>query len=702
MMKLPVFSLSLIALAISNTTHSETMPSRFDRSEPSQSDFGGVGLLQMPSARMARDGEFSASYHDSEEYRRWAASVQIYDWLETTLRYTDTRTKPYSYNPGFSGDQSHKDKGIDFKFKLLDEGYWVPQTVFGVRDFAGTGLFDSEYLAASKRWGDIDFTLGIGWGNMAESANISNPFCNYKESFCVRPGFNGIPGDFELGNMFHGSAALFGGIEYQTPWKPLRVKVEYDGNDYSQEYAGVIHQSTPINVGLVYKATSLLDTTISYQRGNTLMWGFSLQTNFNDIANVNVDEPRHEYQAKSDVDKSANWDEVGSALTNNAGISNPEIYVDDKNSVVTVIGEQKKYRYRSEADQRASIILNNSLTDTADTYKFIDTREGLPVEQRTVVAEQLKAKYSGEYLGQQGTEVKNNKSPEPIAGNMVYSANKSPFDYSFTPTLQQSWGGPEAFYLYQLGLNTSADFHVNSNMWLTSTVYWNWVDNFDKFNYTAPPNDGTDLPRVRTHVREYVASSDLLLNNLQASWMDELKQDLYAQAYTGYLEMMYAGAGAEFLYRPYGASWALGVDGNYVRQRDWNNTLKLADYTAKTGHATLYWQVPLLESTLAKISVGQYLAEDKGFTLDLSRRFDSGIIAGAFATITDVSAEEYGEGSFTKGFYVSIPLDLLLVHPTTRVGSIAWIPLTRDGGQMLGRKYGLYTLTEPAGIIDKK
>jgi hypothetical protein len=104
--------------------------------------------------------------------------------------------------------------------------------------------------------------------------------------------------------------------------------------------------------------------------------------------------------------------------------------------------------------------------------------------------------------------------------------------------------------------------------------------------------------------------------------------------------------------------------------------------------------LPFDNKTLAKISVGQYLAGDKGITLDLSRQFDSGIVAGAFMTKTNVSASEYGEGSFTKGFYITVPLDLILVHPTRQQGTISWVPLTRDGGQMLGKRYSLYGLTK--------
>ncbi len=44
---------------------------------PSQSDFGGVGLLQTPTARMAREGELSLNYRDNDQYRYYSASVQL-------------------------------------------------------------------------------------------------------------------------------------------------------------------------------------------------------------------------------------------------------------------------------------------------------------------------------------------------------------------------------------------------------------------------------------------------------------------------------------------------------------------------------------------------------------------------------------------------------------------------------------------------
>ncbi len=51
-------------------------------------------------------GAFSLNYQDSEEYRFWSASLMLFPWMETTVRYSDVWTRLYSDDPGFSGDQS--------------------------------------------------------------------------------------------------------------------------------------------------------------------------------------------------------------------------------------------------------------------------------------------------------------------------------------------------------------------------------------------------------------------------------------------------------------------------------------------------------------------------------------------------------------------------------------------------------------------
>ncbi|MGQ7148667.1 YjbH domain-containing protein, partial [Escherichia sp. SS-MK2] len=50
-----------LAIAVSSACHAEVLTYP-DPLGSSQSDFGGTGLLQMPNARIAPEGEFSVNY----------------------------------------------------------------------------------------------------------------------------------------------------------------------------------------------------------------------------------------------------------------------------------------------------------------------------------------------------------------------------------------------------------------------------------------------------------------------------------------------------------------------------------------------------------------------------------------------------------------------------------------------------------------
>jgi len=136
------------------------------------------------------------------------------------------------------------------------------------------------------------------------------------------------------------------------------------------------------------------------------------------------------------------------------------------------------------------------------------------------------------------------------------------------------------------------------------------------------------------------------------------------------------------------------MDVNYVRQRSYENDFKFFDYSTFTGFVNMYWTPEFLPDTQFKVNVGQYLAKDKGVTFEVAKRFDSGIIVGAYAAITDMSAEEYGEGSFSKGFYISVPFDVFSPRPSKGRGRFPWVPIARDGGQMLNRPVSLFDATE--------
>lgn len=663
---------------------------------PSQSDFGGVGLMQVPTARMAREGEFSINYRWNDQYRFYSASVQVFPWLETTVRYTDVTTRLYSAVASYSGEQSYKDKGFDLKLRLWQEGYWLPEVSLGTRDLGGTGLFDSEYLVATKAWGPFDFTLGVGWGYLGNSGTLTNPFCTYSEKYCSRPDW-GSAGSINGSQFFHGPAALFGGVEYQTPWQPLRLKLEYEGNDYKDDFAGTLKQDSKFNVGAIYRITDWADLNLSFERGNTVMAGFTLRTNFNDLRQPHIDSAKPAYNPTPQspfLQATVSGNQL-SDLRDVAGLDAPNLQT--KGNTLYVTGEQNKYRDTQEGVDRANAIVMNHLPENIDTLRITQTRFGMPQVTTETSVDSLRQQLEGYPVGQEKPLQQQRINPvDPGQTDQGYYIEKDRFNFGISPVLNQSVGGPESFYMYQVGVSGNANYWLTDNLVVDGGVFVNLANNYDKFTYTDPPKD-THLARVRTHIREYV-QNNAYVNNLQANYFQYLGNGFYGQVYGGYLETMYGGGGAELLYRPLDSSWAVGVDANYVKQRDWNNMMNFTDYTAKTGHLTGYWQPGFMDDVLVKVSVGQYLAQDKGGTVDVSKRFDSGIIVGAYATITNVSAEEYGEGDFTKGFYVSIPMDLFSLHPVRGRAQIGWTPLTRDGGQMLGRKYQLYDMTSDRDI----
>nr|WP_304611196.1 YjbH domain-containing protein [Paraglaciecola sp. L3A3] len=653
---------------------------------------GGTGLIQTPTSRMLSDGDLIASYTDNDEYRFMSATIQLFPWMQTTVRYTDVRTQLYSQVDTFSGNQTLKDKGIDVKFRLLKESSYFPELSVGFRDFGGTGFFESEFIGLSKQVGKIDFHLNMGWGYLGTDNNISNPLCELKDTFCHRPlGYTGNGGKIDYQRFFKGTTSIFGGIEYQTPWQPLRLKLEYEGNNYVTDRAGQLSQDSKWNIGAAYLWNGF-DFSVNYQRGNTIGFGVNYNFNLHTIKQVKYDRPPRDItKIKNDF----NMDRVDrTRLTQDLlyqggfAVSTSHITAD----TFTLYGQQTSYRDKDEAIQRVGRIIASELPESINQYKIVNTSASVPIVETVINADEFKkhAKYQTVKPDIKSTYWRQGLSQDSI--DNYNPTNNSGFFTGLETFWIQTFGNPEAFYLYQAGVLLNGGYSFNGKSAISGTLKVNLFENFDKFNYTSDGGEST-LPRVRTNVREYVSNRNITMENLFLHWNDRIATNLYAQVYGGYLESMYAGLGTELLYSAVDSNLSFGFDINYVQQRSYENNYELFDYKVLTGHANIYWQPEFLKDSLLTFNIGQYLARDKGVTIDFAKRFDSGIVVGAYASITNASAEDYGEGSFTKGFYLSIPFDLFSLTPAKGQAKIPWVPISRDGGQALNRPVKLRSLT---------
>ncbi len=667
---------------------------------PSYNNYGSVGLMQNPTARMAKEGELAISYSDMEEYRRYSVNLQLLPWLETTAFYTRFPNRLYSDVPDFSGDSILTDKGFDVKARLWQESYWLPEVSVGLRDLAGTGLFDAEYIVGSKRFGPVDISLGVGFGRLGTYDDVSNPFCEVSDEYCTRKtGFSGKGGELEYDQWFTGSMALFGGIEYQTPWEPLTLKAEYEGNDYSRDQAGVpIVVDSRWNFGANYQVTDYFDVQLSYERGDTLMFNFSLRTNFNELNQVKTTPPKTPPQKpKANNLDDVDWAVMRGEMTRQGAFGGARFVANDDE--VTLYAYHRRFRDSDEAYDRAARIMAAELPESVKTYNMVDQVLFDPNVNTQVNAEEFKRRIRNEDAGKEVDETEElftriypDEAPRKDSDDWKLNPDyKFANRYGLKPFFQQDFGSPENFQTYQLGVFAFGSRWLTENIEVFAETGFNLANNYDEFNFLG--GGPSELPEVRTQVRRYI-KNDVWLDSAQVTYHKRLGQDWFAMAYAGYLERMFGGAGAEILYRPIDSPWAFGAHINRVRQRNFTGGTGFLDYEVTTGFVSAYYQMPWLSDTLLQLDAGQFLAGDKGVNVTLQKRFDSGVIAGAYAAFTNVSAEEYGEGSFTKGFFISIPFDLMSVRNTRQRIGFSWVPLSRNGGQQLHRRTRLYDYTD--------
>lgn len=118
------------------------------------------GLIDMPTAESAPDGELTTNVTYFDGFFRATLSFQITDRLSGSFRYAGTE----DLTPSFS---TYYDRSFDLRFRLFDETDFTPAVSIGLRDFVGTGILSGEYVVATKSIGDrLRVTGGLGFGRL--------------------------------------------------------------------------------------------------------------------------------------------------------------------------------------------------------------------------------------------------------------------------------------------------------------------------------------------------------------------------------------------------------------------------------------------------------------------------------------------------------------------------------------------------------
>ena len=205
------------------------------------------------------------------------------------------------------------------------------------------------------------------------------------------------------------------------------------------------------------------------------------------------------------------------------------------------------------------------------------------------------------------------------------------------------------------------------------------------------------LPHVRSDALVYAQEGASGLENLTVDHFGKIGPDLFTHISAGYLEPMFAGVVSELLWQRFDSRLSLGAEVAHVVQRDQDKLLGVQDYNYQVtlGHLSAFYA--LNHGYQVQVDAGRYLAGDWGSTLTVSRAFDNGWKIGVFATKTDVSYEDFGEGSFDKGFVITAPLAWITGQPSTTAAHVTLRPILRDGGAQLDVRNRLHDLPQGYG-----
>jgi hypothetical protein len=367
---------------------------------------------------------------------------------------------------------------------------------------------------------------------------------------------------------------------------------------------------------------------------------------------------------------------------------------------VAVYGSSRKYRFVARNVGRTVRAIANNIPPEIEEISIITVKSGLEINRLTVNRKDFE------------NAVNNNGSVEEIwsnanfekggadfflPDNAVRNKNRYPtMNWLFNPKLRTHIGGPSQFLLYQLYLTAGFDVQMLPGVNATGRLRRNIYNNFGKIRFGS----SSVLPHVRTDVKEYLQETkDFSVDRVQGDYFFKPLPDWYGRVSAGIFEQMFGGYSAEVLHSPHKSRFAVGVDINRVWQREYEQRFKFQEYAVTTGHLNLYYNLPW-KNLSASAHIGQYLAGDRGVTFLGSREFDGGVIFGLWSTFTNVSAEDFGEGSFDKGFYVTIPFDLFLTKSTTQRGTFGFRPITRDGGARLSMQSRLHGIVS-SGSVDR-
>jgi len=668
-------------------------------STPTQ--IGQTGLVNMPTARLAKEGTLRFGLSRFEPYRAFWSSLSLFPWLELGARYTAVSHTRGTNNLNFG---NFKDKAFDAKLRLLEEGRYRPAFSVGTRDFLGTRVFAADFLVLNKRFGPVDVSLGRGRGRLDGG---------------------------------------FGGLQYQPAWAPgFDLVYEYDATDYLNDrfatQSGAVKRKGEDTFAIGYR-WGWLGARLNYQAGD---YGFNayvaiplMKREFipkldepppfsHDTVRVDVTQWRHDPKYRTQL----------VAALERQGYRNVQVQLRDHQLDLGIAHRRISLVARAVGRAVRTVLLLGprdidsirityfTPTDLAlVSYDFHD----LPLLERFFAGQVT----YGDLL--KGLTVRY-ASPQTV--RQLAAASLIETDQAQSPSRpfeQFQWVPNEEGHAISLhresrALDRMRLIPFNAGIYFNDANGALRYETFALGTYTQQLGHGrflkgglrlrlledvskvvdksnSLLPHVRSDVGDYTRDGDFILDHLLLNQYLQLRPRVYARGSVGYYERMFAGLGGQVLYFSKDHPWAVDLSVDALQQRNTDGGLGLREYRTTTAIAAVHYRLQDQGLTFT-LRGGRFLAKDLGLRYEIQRRFRSGVRIGAWYTVTngrDITKPGSPDDPYNdKGIFVSVPLGSMLTRDTRAIARFAISPWTRDVGQMVKSPGDLYTIVEDPLLFD--
>ncbi len=621
------------------------------------SNWGGTGLMEIPTARILTENSYRIGIGQVAPYRYFYGAVSPFRGLEIDGRITEE----LGVSSGFEDQDNYKDKTIDLKYRILGESKYFPAVAIGIMDPHGTRVFSSQYVVASKQIYPFDFTLGFGNGRFGKV-----PFL-YTEDLKLEVLTD--PGDWLKESQF------FWGIQF-VPSEKYAFMVEYSPikfheqiNDLAQREYFKEPVPSKYNFGFRYKPAEWSEIDLSFQRGNRIGLSASMLC---DIGRPLV--PIYNLiHKRAPVGQDTLSDKIAWTLYH-SGFSN--ISVDVASNDLLITAQNDKFLYSTKAIGVILEIIESGLPANIESVHIVLKEKGVPVIEFTALRIDIIDLFAGKItlnefllLSSMGTDITEaSRSKSKYVKRLAVGLN-----LNFETFLND----PSGFFKYRLGIRAWTNYHLwRGASFITGLATY-------PINNISTAHESISMP-VRSDLVLY-KQENFTLDRLMFEQVDKLVPGLYGKFSAGLLEVQYAGVDAEVAMPLLDGRILIGLSGSAVKKRDYDKPFGLKQDDVKDVYTTAFLNTRFNfsgEEIALDIKAGRFLAGDNGVRFTVLKHI-KGVTLQAWYSVTDTSifSDEFNKGYNDKGIGILIPMRLFKGTDSKTIYKYLVSPWTRDTGQ---------------------